>query len=241
MEYLYIDMSSGVSVTELINAVISSGCIKLDQLMEDLNSRFGGLAQFSYQHMNQDGISFAHMIVNGKEYPQNESIVINHPSISQDAFGNKIEIDKSFSTFNMNPNPGFDKRMDSVDSLIYEFKLQSIDNEKLSLRWPAKTQLLGAALSSIMRSYWTGKICILDKVKLSNGMTYSVVEAWDHRQYLLPEECAALSVLVTFGQAVNQQSFKTIVESIGAVSHRVDLRGDVKVYLVNDKESLYKP
>ncbi len=37
---------SGADVTEIINGVVSSGLVQVDELVESLNKRFYGIAQF---------------------------------------------------------------------------------------------------------------------------------------------------------------------------------------------------
>ena len=55
MADLYIDISSGSNVTELINNIVSSDQIGVDELVLSMNERFGKIAHFSYQSMQQDG------------------------------------------------------------------------------------------------------------------------------------------------------------------------------------------
>ena len=102
----------------------------------------------------------------------------------------------------------------------------------LSLRWPAKTQLMGAAFYSILRTYKAGQIYILDRVKLSNGMVYTLSEAWEHRNYLQAEECAALGALIAHGQVLTEPDFKNGI-SRGKVSYdKTAIGKGIKVYFV---------
>ncbi len=50
---LFIDIESGADVTEIINGVVSSGLVQVDELVESLNKRFYGIAQFYYQARNK--------------------------------------------------------------------------------------------------------------------------------------------------------------------------------------------
>lgn len=237
---LYIDLSSGANVTDLINSIVSSGFVPVDDLIETLNVKFGNIAEFSYQSRMQDGESKTHVIIssNIKQQAHDES----------QQFASKRTFDSGFQiVYDIHPDSGRssdgypgEARRDSVGSINQANHVLDIDMERLSKRWPAKIQLFGAALYSILKAYDRGRIFVLDSVRLSNGMSYNLEEAWKHRNFLIPDECAALGAVLLHGQPIGFEEFNSLTSDLHNYAKDVSDKRKLSVYFADKKDKLYK-
>jgi len=229
-------MSSGANVTALLNGIISSGYILMEPLIEELNQRFGNLAEFSYQSQFCDGEEERVILIGPRQ-------VLSHPQIEDtkqvtsrsDQHGNYFVYKVDMEELKM-----FDKRVDSVSSLHFSNRFATMELGEIMSRWPARVQLISAALSSIFKSYTEGEMIILDSVRLSNGMVYNIEEAWSQRQYLKPEEAAAISVVKLYGTVLDQTSFKEALCLEETHLQQQKVFQGIKVYWCREKDPLYK-
>lgn len=230
---LYIDISQGVNITELINNIVSSGNISVDVFVQSMNERFGQIAQFSYQSMQQDGQLKTSLCV---ESQVNDSV--KESSSVLDTNNHDVNM-LSYSSFDVHSHDGYrswqfsgDKRHDNVEVLNFFTKSSELELGNLSQRWPAKTQVIGAAFYYILKTYKAGNIYVLDKVKLSNGMSYNLSEAWEHRNYLHPEECAGLGAVIAYAQTLNLIDFESRLSRVQSEGKHGEKKRSNFVYFI---------
>lgn len=237
---LYIDITSGVSVTELINSIVSSGFIQMDSLIELLNDKFGSIAKFSYQSMHQDGVDKTNLHVKGHITATSQEEQDGYLYRRINDYGNQINSDMNVNESLLINKFSGDRRSDEVRSLNLTRRITAVDLEKLSERWPARVQLIGAALYTLLRTYDIGRIFVIDDVQLSNGMSYNLNDAWTHRNFLVPDECAALGALIAHGEAVSREEFFKVVGRPQDEDNERSVRKLENVYFTGHKDKLYK-
>lgn len=237
---LYIDISSGASVAELINSIVSSGLIHMDRLVELLNYRFGNIAKFSYQSMLQDGVERTNLHVNGHIAPSVQEEPEGYLLRRLDEFGNQIIYDTNVGEMRSLSRFTGEVRTDDVKSLNTSIRIATFDLERLSERWPARIQLIGAAFFTILKTYDIGRVYVLDNVKLSNGMSYNLKEAWTHRKFLMPDECAALGALIAHGEIISREEFSSVIDRLHIDDKEHSVRKLQNVYFTGRKDKLYK-
>lgn len=232
---LYIDISSGANVTELINKIVSSGQVEVDRFVKTMNSRFRSIAQFSYQSMHQDGEISTNL------YVESQMVEPLNDAVPEGQAGRTSGI-LSYSWSDMRIKEGTyvgtytgEVRGDSIERFSIFNNISISELEQLSERWPAKTQLLGAAFYSILKTYNAGQIYIMDDVKLSNGVSYSVEDAWKHRNYLHAEECAALGALISHAQVLSGSEFNRRIKRIDSRNIKGFDEENKKVYFMQLK------
>ncbi len=237
---LFIDIESGADVTEIINGVVSSGLVQVDELVESLNKRFYGIAQFYYQSKEQDGCKSTMIYINGQTHSSDLSSISSHVYKSGPVFKDQVLYDDQKRGDQSPIRFTGNSRVDDVRSLNTALGINAAELENLSARWPAKVQLVGAALYSVLKSFQLGDVYVIDKVKLSNGITYSVEDAWRQKQYLKPYESAALGAVLANGNVLNRDDFKKVINSQRSSHSNMSVHRFKNVYVVEHKDDLYK-
>lgn len=237
---LYIDIESGADVTEIINGLVSSGLVQVDELVESLNERFGDIAQFYYQSKEQDGSRSTVLCVNGVTHSSEPSYYSHQFHTAGYGYSEEIIYDDRRDQMDSSIRFTGNTRADDVRSLNTSIGINAAELEKLSSRWPAKVQLVGAALYSVLNAFKTGHVYIVDKVKLSNGITYSVEDAWAHKRYLKPKESAALGAILANGKVISRDDFKKVIKGQRSSHSNMSIQRFKNVYVVGRKDGLYK-